>query len=392
MSCTSVNIVPDFGIGTGGGSTAGVTSLEGLLNDVNLTSTGNTVAITTSGQNINLEATSPVSSFVPAFSLYVSTNGNDTTGDGSSLNPYQTIGKAILQRATLANNVVVEVLVYAGQYAENLTINTGNIIITGFSSAYDILTTNSKPVRLTGNVTVDITVTNTNATTSVALVNLSLVSSTISTTSTVAQTLNFYMSNCRMSGNIINYQNSFQGASSFYDRCYIINTSPSSLLVLIGVNCTVLNCEFQQSDCSQNPVINLQQGNSAGGVILMRYSKVRCTDATTSVFPLVRYQNSGANTASVFSYNEFTYTSSAVDTSGNKCCIQFNNSFAMTVTAMIFNTFDCDGASYTGGQPYAVQKRGAGSVTVLLIGANYGGAGAHTLDPAIIKTSQMILL
>ena len=50
--------------------------------------------------------------------LYVSKNGNDTTGSGSEINPYLTIAKAVAVAAT--DSIIV---IYPGTYTENITLN-----------------------------------------------------------------------------------------------------------------------------------------------------------------------------------------------------------------------------------------------------------------------------
>jgi hypothetical protein len=55
--------------------------------------------------------------------IYVSTSGNDSTGDGSAGNPYRTIGKGI-SMAVIGDTVSVD----AGTYSENMAMQSGVVI------------------------------------------------------------------------------------------------------------------------------------------------------------------------------------------------------------------------------------------------------------------------
>ena len=65
----------------------------------------------------NISNTPPMVS--PSYELHVAKNGNDTTGNGDVLNPYLTIGKAL----TMASSSSYKIIVHAGEYTEDVTIN-----------------------------------------------------------------------------------------------------------------------------------------------------------------------------------------------------------------------------------------------------------------------------
>ncbi len=70
--------------------------------------------------------------------LYVSPNGNDTTGNGTSTAPYKTINKALSTIPKCLGGFTATVNVAAGTYNENVTIQhfgNGNIAITGVDGA-----------------------------------------------------------------------------------------------------------------------------------------------------------------------------------------------------------------------------------------------------------------
>jgi hypothetical protein len=75
--------------------------------------------------------------------FHVDKNGSDTMGDGSQENPFLTISKAI--DIAVAGD---QVIVHAGSYTEDLTINSPNIALVGAQSEYGSLT------QINGTVTV----------------------------------------------------------------------------------------------------------------------------------------------------------------------------------------------------------------------------------------------
>jgi hypothetical protein len=90
--------------------------------------------------------------FKDANEFFVSSNGSDTTGNGSANAPYATIQKAITEAETTAgDNRVVNIM--AGVYSENLTISKGSIILTGNIQSNRAI----EGVAVNGKITVNIT-------------------------------------------------------------------------------------------------------------------------------------------------------------------------------------------------------------------------------------------
>jgi hypothetical protein len=64
--------------------------------------------------------------------FYVSTQGNDTSGNGSILAPFQTIQKAITSAELISSAGLICVInVASGHYTENLTFNKGYVVLNG---------------------------------------------------------------------------------------------------------------------------------------------------------------------------------------------------------------------------------------------------------------------
>ena len=75
--------------------------------------------------------------------FHVSVSGNDTTGNGSVINPFATIGQAVTTAGTNIHSVIV---VHPGTYVENVAVTANSITITGTGQASD-------SARIQGNLT-----------------------------------------------------------------------------------------------------------------------------------------------------------------------------------------------------------------------------------------------
>jgi hypothetical protein len=375
MSCPP-SITPDFSCGDGGGG--GVQTVSG---GTNITITG-----TPTDPIINASAGLVLR---PSFTIYVAPNGNNTTADGSLSLPFQTIQGALNFRNGLSNTTNIEIFIQAGTYAENLTINTGNTYLYANHSPYK----NFKTVIINGTVLVDITQPQNTGSCEVCFTNIQWPSSGITTGSSTNQGINIGFNNCSISGWFLHNQNFTQSCAVIYYDCYLQHTGTEALITSVGCNVQIFRCEMLHSNSTINPIINIQNGGGGGsGALNLQYTTIRSSTTSATAQPIIRYQNtSNSNQGNIMCYNTLNFSSQVVDTGNNKCCVQYNQTGAIIVEMMAFNTFDCDGASYTGGQPYAIQKRGAGTVSISVFGGNYGGQLAHKIDPAITRVSNMVL-
>lgn len=370
------SIIPDYS--DSGGGVSGVQSITAGTN-ITVTGTPTDPIINASSSNVPR----------PSTIIYVSPSGNDTTANGSLSLPFLTIQGAINYRNTLSNTLNVEIFIFGGNYAENLSITVPNTFFTCNSAPY----LGVKTVLITGTVTVNINVLTGQGSGEVSFTNIGWLSTGITTGSTVAQGLHVGFYNCFILGWALHNQDSPTTYSVRYYDTFLQHTGTEGLIISVGCLLQILRCELIHTNNTTNPIINIQNGGGGGsGSLNLQYTNIRSTTTSATAQPIIRYQNtSTSSSGNIMSYNTLTYTSQVVDTGFNKCCIQYNQTGAITVDMMSFNTFDCDGAIYTGGQPYAIQKRGAGAVTIAVFGGNFGGVQAHRIDPAITRTSTMIL-
>jgi len=133
---------------TGVQGTTGATGSTGPVGTTGATgvtgNTGSTGPAGTTDYN-NLLNTPTIN--LPRFEYHVAQNGSDTTGDGSLLNPWSTIGKALIASANDASKIIL----HAGEYTEDINVN--NLFGTTFTS-FDAGGLGASSPSINGNVTV----------------------------------------------------------------------------------------------------------------------------------------------------------------------------------------------------------------------------------------------
>jgi hypothetical protein len=371
-SFTSNYLVPGANPNAGGG---------GSVNSV-IAGTGITISGTATDPIVN--ATAIIKR--PSQSIFVSPNGNDTTGDGSAVNPYLTITKALLIRTNLGANFEIEIILYAGIYTEQITLTYPNTYITAFPNQYDSTGSTNKPVTIDGGITIttQVITSNTNV---IAFSNLNLVGPFIVVGTSVNQAVNFQMHNCRTSASIT-LQNQVLNISmnATFSDCFIINTNAEDRCILaVGFDLEIIRCEIVHSNNTAQSIINLQSGISKPSTLNMQYSQVISLSASTAVFPLIWYQNTFASSGTdQYLYNTFKYTQVTNPfSSPTKICILYDNAASLTVSNVMYNNFLNPGGSNI------IKKVAATSpVTISNLFINYGSINSYFVDPAITVSDQ----
>lgn len=370
-----------------------VDSIAGETGVVTLSSSDNTVIITPSGGNIDLTAVASVPR--PSFTLYVAPNGNDTTGTGSIALPFATIQKAIDYRlASLNVNTIIEIIIFAGEYNENLNIIWGNTIFTAYSS----LTNNSTQVILSG-TTLNI------ALTSVTLEQLQPISFNnfqmanniaITTNSTILTSYNLSFNNCYIQGSI-EHNTNVNNSIITYTNCKFYSNVDLPLINNFGCRLNIFRCNIEHGNAVSAPIIIIQNSTTAGtmGKINLQYSIINSSlspnsPGSSTMAPLIYITGYNSSSGNYIVHNTLMYEWATADVSGNKCCIQFNKSTgSMTFSNVSYNSFLCDGAITGSPQTQCIQRPGVGGATFNYFGGNYAGANAHHIDSTLTITSQM---
>ena len=314
----------------------------------------------TAGQVLTSDGTytswqSPSGSFVDAYQIYVSPNGNDTTGTGSQQKPYLTIGKAITQRATLSTSTEVSIILSSGTYTENLTL-VRNTYLVGVPTGEA-----RQPCNIIGNITLNDT------TGTMGLSGLEITGNI----STLGGGATYILFGCNIS-NTTTAINATAG-TVFITECRI---STSSGVVIISLSTlTLRDCNISTSGTSSCI--------SASSITTVRQCNVVSSSSSTSVQPLLQLTSNSATL--IIEFCRFEYTSSATDVAGNKCCIKFTNASG-TLSASISNSLLlCEGAITGSPNIQCIQDTGAGAVN-LSYGGLIAGATAHNISPNTTKT------
>jgi hypothetical protein len=378
MSCCGDNwLVPGAEPGGGGGGVQSVTA-----GTPNVTITG-----TVANPIVNVSSTT-VSR--PSATIFVSPSGDDLTADGSIALPFQTIQGALVFRASLSLTANVEIYIYSGNYAGPLTINTPNTYLTGPPAPYR----EAKTVVISGNVTVDINALSGQGGCEVSFTNLLFTSTQVVTGSSVEQGLLVNFMNCNISGWLQHNESTVTGTYNvrYYD-CLLFHNGAEALVTSVGCFLQIWRCEMTHSAAVTNPVINLQNGNGGSGAHLnLQYTSIRSATTSATAQPIIRYQNTSTSNSNVMLHNSLYFTSSVVDTGGNKCCIQFAQTGAVNFETMSYNLIECAGAVFNyGGQPTTIQNRNTGSINLGVFAGNYADPSAPLVAPGITRTTGVIV-
>ena len=337
-----------------------------VLEDVKSIAMGSTGSIT--GVNtINGSAYPPSSTpvFVDAYQIYVAPNGSDTTGSGSQQNPFQTIAKAITQRATISNTVEVSIILSSGTYTESPTL-TRNTYIVGVptgesrqpSNVIGTITMNDttgsigiSSLELNGNVSI----TGSGASCTIVQCNISVTSATTAVSASGGNTV--FITECRMTG---------AGAT-------VVNTSATTTIRDTSITVT-----------SANICVN------SSTTLTIRQCNMLNTSTSIANLPIIRLAGS-VNFPVEITYTKCVYSSAVVDTGTNKCAVQFTNT-ANTITAQIAHCiFDCPGAVTGTPSIQCIQDIGAGGVS--LTSGNIQCVGsANFVAPNVTSTPMFPVL
>jgi len=307
------------------------------------------------------------------YNYYVSAqSGSDVSGNGSIMNPWQTIGKAVTVLNAVVGDITAVINVASGQYSET------DIIVT--KSGVSIIGANSISTIFTGDIYFNMAVS--------------------SLFYSVGGVANISVYGCIYHANFHTFSNSLSISG-------IISAPPNgkSCVIMsggagIGADCTINNNSILYANADTTPII-LNQNASLTGVgfqiqnnptlsfTLQNYIRVldsaRCNLFACS---LINASNN-ANTAALININNTNNVTSS--TTINNCQFLFTNGVASTTAAIInfTNTASSNTVNYynnlsrsflTQNSPnnYIMLKSGGGAVN-LSQGNNLGRAGGHNI-------------
>lgn len=331
-----------------------------------------------------------VTDFRPAYTIFVSTNGNDSTGTGSYLNPFQTIGRALTARNAITDTIEVGISIAEGNYTENPTITTGRTYLYGAAS-----NSRQQAVNIVGSITINIPSISTIGTEYVVGINSVQLTGNINAQAAASGPFTVVIGNCLIAGNIILTRTGASAASARIQNNTITCGGGDTIgLNFGGFAVTLLNnvitCNATTQPCIQ--LLNAT-GFAVAGTLLMNYNILTYAGAGTTLGACIKHNSTSNAVGNQCNYNLFQYTSTATDTgSQNKCIIQQTSAASTTYDTVCYNVMLVPGASFTGGagQPVVLQERG-GSFIINSFGGNYALPTAFRIDNNISHTQLSLV-
>ena len=312
--------------------------------------------------------------------FYVSNNGSNSTGDGSFLNPYQTIQYAVTQAEAVASvSNICFVYVASGHYDENVNFTKGYVIVSGATSSPQ----EGETTELTGTITINIT---TGAddlfNRQVAFQNIQI-TGTITDNSTVKHSLIFQ--NAKIYGASSDIRMLYQN-STVDCRTYILDTIITSqnatqnltpMIQLSRGTSYIIRCSFTTG--GTGGVLQVDGAGIMGscGLTTFESSYVAALSPANSQFPIVRL--AGTST-SVNSFGSCAFLMSGVaNRSGetNATGIAFDST-TNKVANVIQCVFSLYGTTAVGNANHVVKN-----YTNPTIGNHTIGQGSNIAAPTI---------
>jgi hypothetical protein len=305
--------------------------------------------------------------------IFVSPSGNDTTGNGSAISPYATIAKAITVAAAIADSIPVVIQLFAGTFAENVSITRANTFINGLSAVAQECYINGAVSFLVNTSTLPFI---TGGMSGVRMNSL------VCGGTPVVQTEYTFINCVILSASTVVPFTASQGGSVSYtvvmDGCTLSPTDTRAA-GLTSVAVSFLRC-----------LLSVLTGNSAvfvqgSGTVSIDNCELSSSYAGTDATALLTIANNIAPTvAHRVSQSRLFYTSATTDIGGAKCCIRFTNNVA--VSAVVNDCyFNCVGAITGTPLIQCIQKVGTATVN-LQYGNIQAVSPAVWINPGITRT------
>ncbi len=337
--------------------------VSGVAGNVNFASIPSTAGTPTLSTNLTTKAyVDGLVSFKDTTDFYVSEQGNDTTGNGSILNPYATVQKAITEAELISSSANICVIhIASGHYTENLTFAKGYVILLGVVSSQTAL----EITEITGSISIALTVGGDDLfNKQVGFVGLNITGG-ITDTSTLSHTV--FMQDCQVfADDRLFYVNS----TSADQRTYLTNVDfnqDSGTLTIVEINNG--RCQLERVDIATDN--NVDCVRISGDCILERM--VLCSlenaNASTTIAPLVRITSS-TTTAHNIGQTSFVYNTVAIRVaSPDSCAVLMDTGAVNPVLNFQFNFISLLGTA-DGFNVVVGKTAGMTGVPTILYGGN----------------------
>jgi hypothetical protein len=399
-------------IGTVNGLNMNITSNATIVGDM---TTSSIHASLSTLQNPNFAVTydstsklmyrSPFPATPQAFSynIYVSNiSGSDSTGTGSIIFPYKTIGAAVTYANTIADSNPVIINLACGTYTENVSITRDNTYIVGGSTSL------SSATIVNGTITYDMTGTSQSIVVG-GISSLQIYRFVANNASPKNQSLE--ITDCIIAPATAGLNCILGTDASVGGNCDItIQNSVLYVLDTVAVSLQSVSVSMINSQITINPLI---VGNVNVSFVVTtgtgRFNAFGCTltqpSTSSTVPPIIDLQNNIATpNTMVFNSAIIQYTSSTADTgTGGKACIRFSNPAGITMgvstSSPSVSIYGCfllaQGATTTNGNAgqFVTIQKAAGTGTAYI---NYGtnnmcGATANHISQNLTRTAWVAL-
>lgn len=296
--------------------------------------------------------------FKPTNTLFVSSNGNDSTGNGSYESPYLTIQQAINYAESLYNNTYWYINVLAGTYA-GFTVTKKCFIKGCGTSSVD---GQSVGCQITSDITISFDSNDGDMFNNIFSISNFLITGEILCNSgnTARQCLNItdcYLYNDSGSGSMIHYNPIASDGRVRLFNSRVINQSVSGNQPTIHISVGMLKMNLCEVAGSSD--VNILKIDGTARVDSIVQCSFTSNTASTTASPIV--QLSGTGNVYTFAQNAFIYTSSAnKSASVNSCAILCNSATTQPTVILTYNSFFLGGTS--------------SSTNFVLQDSNFGGA------------------
>lgn len=350
------------------GSIGGVGSTISILTDlsgaagVDFITRGDVVSSNDiSGQMTSLNTVGQRVRFRDSTEFFVSNNGSDISGDGSILNPYATIQKAITQAELISSAALICIInVASGHYNENLTFNKGYVILNGVLSTQ----TANEVTEITGSITISCAGAADLFNRQVVFQGFNItcgVGQTITDNSTTSHLVAFQDCKIFTNGRAFNGISTGADARTYFTNCEFSQTNAAITDSTIYVNRGAVEIERIDVTTDGNaPCLEI-----AGNAVLFRCSLTtfEVTNASATVAPICLITTS-STAAQPFGQTTFTYTS-AVSKAASPTSSAIRIASGVGTTLILLNNYYTM-TGLTGSGNNVITYNGVGSPTLLM--------------------------
>jgi hypothetical protein len=310
-------------------------------------SIGDVIASSSGSSPISLSTLNGIVRGNQQYNYWVAGNGSDTTGTGSVVKPFATIGGALAATASIPDGTPISICITAGTYTESPTVTRNNTFLVGAVGISNVVVIGT--ISLIPGPTTQTTI-------SQGMTGISVVGNVICSETTSTE-VNWYLDNC----NITSYGaaaiaatgNAAGNVAVNFNSCIITqNTTPSAAVQLSACRGNLTLVQVIQNTTS--PALSLITGNSS---VACNGTTLLCAGSATA--SAIVFVNNTITPGSTNSFYNTTFQYVASTAGIGKTGVQFSNSVALPQTT--FN--QC--VWYVGGSTTIITRPGTGTISIL---------------------------